>query len=71
MSQSENSEWREVSQNEFYAHIGPLDGHPHIQPGQYPYTQHMLTRDRRCVGKRVVYYPDGSRIAAHRFYLPK
>lgn len=50
--------WREVTRDEFFRCIGPLNVHPHIQPGPYPYTSIWRTPDRTEIGKSVDSYDD-------------
>lgn len=49
---------REVTKDEFYKAIGPLDVHPRIQ-GPYPYTSVFLTPQRHEVGRIVSAYEKG------------
>lgn len=46
---------RQVSKDEFYAKVGPLNVHPQIQPGPHPYTclWKLLSGDYRVIGKSV------------------
>jgi hypothetical protein len=60
-------EWREVSLDEFYAAVGPLNVHPQIQPpATYPYTELWKTPTGRVMG-RTVGQPNGT----SRYYLPQ
>lgn len=60
-------QWREVSQDEFYATVGPLNVHPQIQPPEkYPYTQLWKTPTRQVMGKTV-----GQQNGTSRYYLPQ
>lgn len=40
----------EVTREEFFAKIGPMDVHPYPE-GPLPYTSYWHTRDRQLVGK--------------------
>jgi len=42
-----------VTKEEFYKQVGPLDVHPSIQPGPYPYTSLWKLRHGQTVGKSV------------------
>lgn len=61
--------WREVTVDEFFAAMTG-DVHPHIAPGPWPYTSLFRTRDRTVKGKLEGYYPEGSALAANRYWLP-
>lgn len=55
---------RQVSKDEFFAKMNPLDVHPRIQ-GRYPYTSLWeLQYSRRVIGKSVG-HQDGS----HTYFL--
>lgn len=55
-----NDEWREVSEDDFFAEMNPKDVHPTIQPGPYPYTSLWRTRDGKAVGKSVGRIDEGT-----------
>ena len=46
---------RQVTKDQFYAAVGPLNVHPSIQPGSWPYTSlwKLQSGDQRTVGKTV------------------
>ena len=44
---------KEVTQKEFYDAIGPLNVHPHITNGKWPYTADFLTPTRQLRGRSV------------------
>jgi hypothetical protein len=44
--QPEKTQMRKVTMEEFYKVMGPLDVHPSIQPGPYPYTSLWKLRQR-------------------------
>jgi hypothetical protein len=45
--------WREVTQAEFFRVMGPINVHPSIQPGKYPYTSIWQTPQRSAIGESV------------------
>lgn len=61
---------REVSKDEFYAAMGPLNVTP-VPTGPYPYTSLFKTPDGVTHGKAVGYYPEGSALPASRYFLPE
>jgi hypothetical protein len=63
---------KQVTTEEFYKAIGPLDVHPSIQPGPYPYTSLWKLRQRpdgaplgKSVGRRV------GGLVVTDYYLPE
>lgn len=51
MALTEHSKrWRETTQKEFFAVIGPLDVHPRVE-GSWPYTAFFEDKARRVHGK--------------------
>jgi hypothetical protein len=61
---------RKVTQDEFYAHIGPLDVHPSIRPGPWPYTSDWKLRSGLIVGKSVAVYINGKNgLTRNEYYL--
>jgi hypothetical protein len=59
---------KEVTKEEFYKSVGPLNVHPHII-GNYPYTSIYQFPDRREHGRTVDYIPEGKALAETRYYL--
>lgn len=57
---------RQVTQQEFYATIGPQNCHPHILPGRYPYTSEFRTPSGRVIGKAV-----GQLDGSDQYFLPE
>lgn len=51
---------RKISKDEFYKMVGPLDVHPSIQPGPWPYTSLWKLRNTREVVGKSVGHADGS-----------
>lgn len=60
---------REVSKDEFYRVMGPLNVTP-SPTGAWPYTSLFKTPRGNVVGKSVGYIPEGSALSATRYYLP-
>ena len=61
--------FKEVSQRDFFAGIGPQNVHP--QPvGPWPYTSLFKTPHGDVRGKIVDYLPEDSGVAESRYYLP-
>ena len=67
---SSDSAWREVSMDEFYKTVGPLNVNGNILPTPWPYTTHVLTPSGQVRGKIVGYLPEASALEAKRYYLP-
>ena len=44
---------KQVDKGTFFKAMGPLDVHPHIINGEYPYASEWRLRDGRIVGKSV------------------
>ena len=63
------NEFIEVDLATFYEKIGPLEVTPTFTADPYPYTSEFITTSRRVLGRVVGYYPEGSMLAAKRFYL--
>lgn len=60
-------ETREVPEDEFFKAIGPLDVHPKIVDGKWPWVSIFQTRNGREVGRIV---PAGSgRPVDYKYYL--
>jgi hypothetical protein len=59
-------EWKEVGAIEFYDVMGPLNIHPEIQPGRYPYTALWKTPLGEVRGETV-----GKSDGTHTYYLPR
>lgn len=64
------SAWREVSMDEFYRVIGPLNVVPFFVNNKWPYTSVFVTPDRQARGKIVGYLPEGSALLSKKYYLP-
>lgn len=47
------TDWKEVSEDEFYAVIGPQNVHPRIVNGSYPYTSVFMTPSGQEKGKAI------------------
>lgn len=47
------TEFREVTKDEFFAHIGPRDVHPRIVSAKWPYTAEWELRPGRTVVGRT------------------
>lgn len=62
-------EWRDVSMDEFFSVIGPMDVHPYPQ-GKWPYTSLFKTRSGFVVGKAEDFLPEGSGLTETRYWLP-
>lgn len=58
---------REVTQDEFYAAIGPVDCHPRLSD-DYPYTSTFETRRGRLEVGRII--PEPNRPHRPHYYLP-
>lgn len=63
------SEFIEVDWFTFYEKIGPLEVISTFTAAPYPYTSEFITTSRSVLGRIVGYYPEGSGLAAKRFYL--
>ena len=63
--------FREVSKDTFFAAIGPLNVHPQIQPGPWPYTSLFKLPSGRVMGKTVNFLPPGEALPKTSFWLPK
>jgi hypothetical protein len=64
---------REVTRDEFYAVIMPLNVHP-VPEGRYPYTSNFKTPDGRIIGKVVGRFtnpPNGYPIITEYFLMEK
>lgn len=60
------AEWKEVSEPEFYAEIGPQNVTPRIVNNSYPYTSVFVTPDGREKGKAI----GGEAGTERRYMLP-
>lgn len=62
--------WREVSKDDFFKAIGSQNVMPKIIADRWPYSSDYVTPTRAVIGKSVGYLPEGSALAAKRYYLP-
>lgn len=60
---------RQVTQEEFYATIGPRDVHPHIVT-PWPFVSIWRTPTREVLGRSEIYFPEGSALFKTRYFLP-
>lgn len=67
-----DTEWKEVSMNEFYRDIGPRENlSVSIVNSKWPYTSVFKTNSGEICGKIEGYLPPGSGLEAKRFLLPE
>ncbi len=60
---------REVTKDEIFKAIGPLNVHPR-PTGEWPYTSHFQTPSGEIRGTIEHYLPEGSALPKSRYWLP-
>jgi hypothetical protein len=70
MNKTIETNWAEVTKDEFYRGIGQQNVHPDPQ-GKWPYTSLFMTPNREVRGKVVGFLPVGSALAQYRYFLPQ
>lgn len=63
--------FREASKDTFFAAIRPLNVHPQIQPGPWPYTSLWKLPGGQVMGKVVNSLSPGEALPKTSFWLPK